>query len=748
MPTLYIDSGSFNDLQVTGSTILSGSVNVSGSLLVNSVPVLSSTNFNNFTSSYNTGSFTGSFTGQLIGTASWARNALTASYISGSISSTPGGSDTQIQFNSASTFSGSQYFTYNYQSQSLQQGSSTQAIGQYSHAEGSQSKTGIQTSYSASITTGIITLSADYGDQSSVFPSDSRLYIYDSPFDDFYGRESHIVSQSYYTAPNTIIELANSNSTTSKAYVLSLYDNLNNNSGDQIIPGDYSHAEGSYTITIGNYSRAEGGTTQAIGNYSHAEGNDTQAIGDVSHAEGSTTRAIGSYSHAEGGSTQTIGSYSHAEGDGTQAIGNYSHAEGWNTITSGAYQHVQGQWNISSSAQSAFIIGNGIDGSNRSNLVFASGSEFQITGSLQVSGSITGSLFGSSSWAYASITASYASTASYLNTLNQDLTFNGNLILNGTASITYLNVFYESSSIIYSSGSNQFGDATNDTQTLIGRTIVSGSFEVTGSTISTLGFTGSLKGTADSASYVTTAQTASYVLQAVSSSYALTASYVAGNGPFPYTGSATISGSLSVVGPITSDRGLSEANYIALDKWDLLINGAPTLITVAVTSGSATGITTLLTPFIIVKNTKITSMSFEVTSGTTTTTASLGIYNSDPISYNPQNLIASCSNIIVSATGTRSGSLNQTLTLTPGLYYTAFQHSGSNTITCRSVPNTNTYNVLGLTTPGNTTVPNYIAGVRPTAGIAGNLPPSSSAFSTINRLGAASLPAIWIRVVS
>jgi len=360
-------------------------------------------------------------------------------------------------------------------------------------------------------------------------------------------------------------------------------------------------------------------------------------------------------------------------------------------------------------------------------------------------GSFTGLLHGIAS---SSISSSYAGTSSYLNTLNQDLTFNGNLILNGTASVTYLNVSYESSSIIYSSGSNQFGDATNDTQTLIGRTIVSGSFEVTGSTTSTLGFTGSLKGTADSASYVTTAQTASYVLQAVSSSYALTASYVAGAIPFPYTGSATISGSLSVVGPITSDRGLSEANYTALDRWDLFITGTPTLVTVAVTSGSATGITTLLAPFIVVKDTKITSMSFEVTSGTTTTTASLGIYNSDPISYNPQNLIASCSNIIVSATGTRSGSLNQTLTLTPGLYYTAFQHSGSNTITCRSVPNTNTYNVLGLTTPGNTTVPNYISGVRPTAGVADFLPTTSSAFSTINRLGSATLPAIWIRVVS
>ena len=69
-------------------------------------------------------------------------------------------------------------------------------------------------------------------------------------------------------------------------------------------------------------------------------------------------------------------------------------------------------------------------------------------------------------------TSSFAQTSSYLNTLNQNLTFNGNLTLNGTASITYLNVSYESSSIIYSSGSNQFGDASNDTQTLYGSVII------------------------------------------------------------------------------------------------------------------------------------------------------------------------------------------------------------------------------------------------------------------------------------
>ena len=39
---------------------------------------------NSFTASYNTGSFTGSFTGSLNGTASWANNSLTASFITAS----------------------------------------------------------------------------------------------------------------------------------------------------------------------------------------------------------------------------------------------------------------------------------------------------------------------------------------------------------------------------------------------------------------------------------------------------------------------------------------------------------------------------------------------------------------------------------------------------------------------------------------------------------------------------------------
>jgi hypothetical protein len=112
-------------------------------------------------------------------------------------------------------------------------------------------------------------------------------------------------------------------------------------------------------------------------------------------------------------------------------------------------------------------------------------------------------------------TGSFATTGS--NTFNGSQVINGNLTVNGTASIAFLNVTYESASVIYSSGSNQFGDASNDTQTLWGTVdIKSGPVLVTGSLNVSGGITGSLLGTS------------SYAIQALSSSYAATASSILG----------------------------------------------------------------------------------------------------------------------------------------------------------------------------------------------------------------------------
>ena len=146
--------------------------------------------------------------------------------------------------------------------------------------------------------------------------------------------------------------------------------------------GSMSHSEGLYTYALGDYAHAEGAQTQALGRASHAEGYYNTATGWYSHAEGESTNAMGISSHAEGISTTARGTNSHAEGYNTIAYGQGSHAEGNGTIASGSYQHVQGQYNMTSSAAGAFIIGNGTSNLNRSNLLFASGTQVNIPGDL------------------------------------------------------------------------------------------------------------------------------------------------------------------------------------------------------------------------------------------------------------------------------------------------------------------------------------------------------------------------------
>ena len=81
------------------------------------------------------------------------------------------------------------------------------------------------------------------------------------------------------------------------------------------------------------------------------------------------------------------------------------------------------------------------------------------------------------------LTGSYATTGS--NTFVATQTINADLIVSGTISAYKINTTIESSSVIFSSGSNILGDSTSDTQTLNGTVIVSGSQRITGSTSTT-----------------------------------------------------------------------------------------------------------------------------------------------------------------------------------------------------------------------------------------------------------------------
>lgn len=120
---------------------------------------------------------------------------------------------------------------------------------------------------------------------------------------------------------------------------------------------------------------AEHPKTEASGEYSHAEGDYSVASGGYSHAEGSGTRAEGYCSHAEGNNTHATGNYSHAEGGSTYAIGNHSHAEGCYTTTNNDAEHAEGSYNVSHNSGLSFgdegntihSVGIGEDDGNRCN---------------------------------------------------------------------------------------------------------------------------------------------------------------------------------------------------------------------------------------------------------------------------------------------------------------------------------------------------------------------------------------------
>ena len=126
-----------------------------------------------------------------------------------------------------------------------------------------------------------------------------------------------------------------------------------------------------------------------------------------------------------------------------------------------------------------------------------------VTGSLNISGSITatsftGSLLGNASTATSASFATTAATASFATNFTAS-----NILVAGTITAQTLVVQTVTSSIVYSSGSNIFGSNLNNTQQLTGSVTITGSLQVNGRTPLYTDQTASL--TVLSASYAATA---------------------------------------------------------------------------------------------------------------------------------------------------------------------------------------------------------------------------------------------------
>jgi hypothetical protein len=248
-----------------------------------------------------------------------------------------------------------------------------------------------------------------------------------------------------------------------------------------------------------------------------------------------------------------------------------------------------------------------------------------ISGTLQVTGGITGSMLGTSSWAANSTTSSIANAIQYTNILNRPTLISSSVQINtGSFSGSFIGTSSWSSNAVSASFATTASYAMNggaDWSVITGKPtglvsssvqINTGSFTgsftgsllgtaswaantntasyfsgtldfpngltVTGSTLSTTGFTGSLSGSALTATSASYAATASLLLGSiVSSSYALTASYAMNGGGSGISSSYATSASHATIATTASyiSGGINFTNGLTVTG-SLIVTGGIT----------------------------------------------------------------------------------------------------------------------------------------------------------------------------
>ena len=487
----------------TGSAIITGSLGVTGSVSITGSGTILSANVDTivFTGSLSSSgsvningpitgsSFTGSYTGSLFGTASYA---TTASY---AMNGGSGGGLSALY---------------------IQDEGVTQGTASYINFTG--------TGVTATVTAGTASISITGGGGTST--GQSVLFTQASPATTW--TFSHNLNNQYVT--------------------YNVYDNNSN----AIIPANVSASNANtliitFGVATAGYAVATvgGGLPFISGSFN---GYVLTVSGSVATWTPTSSISVLSASYA---STATSASYSLV-------------------ATSASYASASTSASYASSSTSASFASNAAQAQTASYVVTAQTASF-------VTLAQTASFVTTAQTASFVATASYANNADLLDGLNSTIfattgsnTFNGTQTITGsilqsgsftsTGTITAQTLVVQtvSSSVVYSSGSNIFGNNIANTQTLTGSVRITGSLTlvgneiITGSSTATLGYTGSLLGTASradnatSASYAATATSASYSLVATSASYA-SASTSASYASFAASGTGSFSGSFNGV---------------------------------------------------------------------------------------------------------------------------------------------------------------------------------------------------------
>ena len=321
------------------------------------------------------------------------------------------------------------------------------------------------------------------------------------------------------------------------------------------------------------------------------------------------------------------------------------------------------------------------------------------------SGEFTGSLLGSASWAYNAVTASTADNFYVRGNIT-----GSNAIFSGTVTAQRLVVQTISSSVIYSSGSNIFGDELTDTQQFTGSVTITGSLSLNNDPVVTLipynTFSSSIQLRAtklESTASILTAASASLAIDSGSNSIRLTnlevtssavsASYASASGSLSTrvnnletTASVltTASASFAVVSASYSDASQS----LSIRTTNLEITSSIVSASYASASGSLSTRVTNLESTASVLTTA--SASFAVVSGSyASASGSLSTRTTNLESTASVLTLASASFSIVSASyASASGSLSTRVTTLENASASFAQDSGSNSIRLTNLEST------------------------------------------------------------
>jgi hypothetical protein len=185
--------------------------------------------------------------------------------------------------------------------------------------------------------------------------------------------------------------------------------------GASFAAGFNAVAEGTSSVSLGSYTLASGNSSFSAGSSNKATGQSSIAMGKSSLAKGYFSSAIGYSDTATAWGSTAIGYASKASGDFSFATGIGNEAKAYQSFVAGSFNIIEGDPDAWIPTDPIFVIGNGTDGSHRSNAL-----RVLKNGTTEISGNlVTKSVYGTHINAY--MLNDHMNGNVTLNALGQDL---------------------------------------------------------------------------------------------------------------------------------------------------------------------------------------------------------------------------------------------------------------------------------------------------------------------------------------